>query len=75
VTNQPIEHYGLIGGTRSAALISITGSLDWLCFPIFDSPTVFATLLDRARSASGGADPQAALLARYDCAGGALPER
>ena len=49
MTNQPIENYGLIGDTRSAALISITGSLDWLCFPIFDSPTIFAALLDDER--------------------------
>ncbi len=49
MTHQPIENYGLIGDTRSAALISITGSLDWLCFPIFDSPTIFAALLDEER--------------------------
>ncbi len=49
MTNQPIENYGIIGDTRSAALISITGSLDWLCFPIFDSPTIFAALLDEER--------------------------
>jgi len=52
VTNQAIENYGIIGDTRSAALISITGSLDWLCFPIFDSPTVFAALLDEQRGGS-----------------------
>ena len=49
MTSQPIENYGLIGDTRSAALVSITGSLDWLCFPIFDSPTIFAALLDEER--------------------------
>ena len=49
MTTQPIENYGLIGDTRSAALISIAGSLDWLCFPIFDSPTIFAALLDDER--------------------------
>jgi len=49
VTSQPIENYGLIGDTRSAALVSITGSLDWFCFPIFDSPTIFAALLDEER--------------------------
>lgn len=49
MASQPIENYGLIGDTRSAALVSITGSLDWLCFPIFDSPTIFAALLDEER--------------------------
>jgi len=60
VTNQAIENYGIIGDTRSAALISITGSLDWLCFPIFDSPTVFAALLDEQRGGSFSIAPDGA---------------
>ncbi|MDN5863708.1 MAG: glycoside hydrolase family 15 protein [Gammaproteobacteria bacterium] len=43
---KPIEAYGLIGDCRSAALIGDDGSLDWACFPDFDSPTTFAALLD-----------------------------
>lgn len=38
--------YGIIGNCRSAALISKEGSLDWCCLPEFDSPAVFAKLLD-----------------------------
>ena len=42
---QPIENYGIIGNMRSAALVSMEGSIDYFCFPNFDSPTVFANLL------------------------------
>jgi GH15 family glucan-1,4-alpha-glucosidase len=42
----PIEDYGVIGNMRSIALVGTHGSIDFFCFPRFDSPTVFAALLD-----------------------------
>jgi GH15 family glucan-1,4-alpha-glucosidase len=44
--------YGIIGNGKSAALISKSGALEWLCLPVFDSASVFAKLLDREKGGS-----------------------
>src|SRR5437763_399322 len=48
-TYLPIGHYGIIGDLQSVALVGINGSIDWYCYPRFDSPSIFGGLLDAAR--------------------------
>lgn len=57
---QPIENYGVIGNMRSVALVGMTGSIDFLCYPDFDSPTVFAALLDDKKGGRFAIQPQLA---------------
>ena len=46
---QPIENYGVIGDMETVALVGMDGSIDFMCFPHFDSPTIFAAILDHEK--------------------------
>lgn len=54
----PIENYGIIGNMKTVALVSLNGDIDFMCFPDFDSPTIFASLLDKKEGGSFSVVPQ-----------------
>jgi GH15 family glucan-1,4-alpha-glucosidase len=54
---QPIENYGIIGDLNTVALIGLNGSIDFMCLPNFDSPTIFAALLDDKRGGAFSINP------------------
>ena len=66
MSTTPIADYALLSDRHSAALVSRDGSIDWLCFPRFDSPSIFARLLgDQAGHWSVGATDARQVTRRY----------
>lgn len=55
---QPIENYGIIGNMKTVALVSRNGSIDFMSFPRFDSPTIFAAMLDENKGGYFSIEPQ-----------------
>jgi GH15 family glucan-1,4-alpha-glucosidase len=60
----PIADYAVIGCTRSFALVSRTGSIDWLCWPRFDSESIFARILDAEKGGCFAIQPSIAFEAK-----------
>ncbi|MDR5838681.1 glycoside hydrolase family 15 protein [Caballeronia sp. LZ034LL] len=54
----PVDGRGMIGNMKTAALVSLRGALDFMCFPRIDSPTLFAALLDGERGGSFAITPR-----------------
>ena len=59
-----ISDYAIIGDCRSAALVANNGAIEWLCWPRFDSPSVFAAILDRHRGGTWKVAPRATDIVR-----------
>jgi GH15 family glucan-1,4-alpha-glucosidase len=52
-----IGDYGVIGDLQSVALVGLDGSIDWLCMPYIDSPSIFAAILDDENGGSFSVRP------------------
>ncbi|CAO3694789.1 unnamed protein product [Rhizopus stolonifer] len=55
----PIENYGIIGNMRTVALVGTDSSIDFFCYPTFDSPSIFCRLLDKDKGGHFSVNPKA----------------
>jgi GH15 family glucan-1,4-alpha-glucosidase len=55
---RPISEHGVIGDMRTLALVAKNGTIDYLCWPFFDSPSIFASLLDTEKGGAFELMPQ-----------------
>ena len=65
----PIEDYAILSNCRTAALVTTDGSIDWLCLPRYDSPSIFGALLgdeNHGHWSLRASDPEASVSRRYD---------
>jgi GH15 family glucan-1,4-alpha-glucosidase len=58
VPKRTIGEHGIIGNLKTAALVALDGTIDFMCWPSLDSPTVFAGLLDPERGGEFSLSPQ-----------------
>ncbi|KAL5392715.1 hypothetical protein DPSP01_000417 [Paraphaeosphaeria sporulosa] len=58
----PVENYGLIGNMRTSALVATDGGVDMMCWPDFDSPSIFARMLDKDKGGHFSVGPAAGQL-------------
>src|SRR5713101_2756575 len=66
---KPISDYGVIGDMHTAALVGLDGSIDWYCAPRFDSPSVFAALLDARKGGRFQLSPSESLTTKQSYEG------
>ncbi|KAJ1862908.1 hypothetical protein LPJ73_000651 [Coemansia sp. RSA 2703] len=58
----PIDQYGIIGNLRTAALVGMDGSIDFMCWPEFDSPSVFCRMLDKHKGGHFSISPTCGMI-------------
>lgn len=66
---KPLEYYGIIGNLETCALVGVDGSIDWMCLPHLESPSLFGELLDGVKGGSWSLRPSENFKSRQSYAG------